>query len=43
MRQTLMLNQQRLDTAEAFYDEMEENCETMKEFNREVKDLHLDV
>ena len=43
MRQTLMLNQQRLDTAEAFYDEMEENCETMREFNREVKDLHLDV
>ena len=37
-----MLNQQRLDT-EAFYDEMEENFETMKEFNREVKDLHLDV
>ena len=33
-----MLNQQRLDTAEAISDETDEYCEAMTEFNEEAKE-----
>ena len=38
MRQHLMLNQQRLDTADAISDEVVEYCERMEEFNKDAED-----
>ena len=38
MRQQLMLNQQRFDTAEAISDKFEEYCEAVEEFNNNAKE-----
>ena len=38
MPQHLMLNQQRLETAETISDEIEEYWEAMEEFNKDAKD-----
>ena len=37
-RQHLMLNKQRLDTAEVISDDIEEYCEAAQKFNREAKE-----
>ena len=38
MRQHVLLNQHRLDTAEAISDEIEEYCEAVEKFNKDAKE-----